>query len=271
MDCSIVQDQLVAYLLGSLNFGERDRIERHLDVCVGCTANLNEDGEFMTQLAFSVPQLEAPAAVKQGILARIDADASHESVADFARKGMLLVRIWGRPLVTYSGLAATILLVGFMVVAGLWFNNRLDEMAVEKVFLASELESVVRGEERMKQTVERQRYLLYRAADPGASVNLLSATEWSPDSSGIVITKAGQEPVLAVLDLPPLPEGDTYQVWLAKEGTLHNVGAFTVDATGYAQTNIRLSTSIRTFDAIVITVRREGTDAGTTEVLRGDL
>ncbi len=259
------------HLLGSLSSGEMAGMERHLDGCARCTAKLNDDGELVTQLAFSVPRLEAPASVRQSLLARVDADARPAPLAEPLREWVSLARIWGRSLVTHSGLSAATLLIGLMVLGGLWFNNRLDEIAVEKSLLASELESVVRGEEVMKQTVEKQRYLLLMAADPGASVNLLSATEWSPNSSGMVITKAGEEPVLAVLDLPPLSAGETYQVWLVKDGVLHNAGAFTVDATGYGQTNIRLTASIRSFEAIVITAQREGADAGRTEVLRGDL
>ena len=61
-----------------------------------------------------------------------------------------------------------------------------------------------------------------------------------------------------MVDLPPLPYGMVYQVWLIKDSRVHGAGWFTVDSTGYGQTVIIPVAPFREFDAVGITIEPRG-------------
>ena len=76
-----------------------------------------------------------------------------------------------------------------------------------------------------------------------------------------------------MVDLPPLPRGMVYQVWLIKGSLMHSAGWFTVDSTGYGQTVIIPVAPFWEFDAAGITIEPRGGSIDPTgvSVLSGEL
>lgn len=112
------------------------------------------------------------------------------------------------------------------------------------------------------------------AATPNSSVNMLWSSQQSASARGMMFMSGdGRIGILAVLDLPPLPDDLVYQIWLFKDGLRTSIGTFTVDATGYGQTVIQLVAPVGEFDAIGITVEPAGGSSDPTgdQVLVGDL
>ena len=112
------------------------------------------------------------------------------------------------------------------------------------------------------------------AATPDRSVNMLWSSQRSAPARGMMfMSNDGRIGILAVLDLPPLPDDLVYQIWLIKGGVRTSVGTFTVDASGYGQTVIQLVVPVGEFDAIGITVEPAGGSRDPTgdQVLVGDL
>ncbi len=310
MDCKEAEELMGPYALGALEAGESSRLEGHVLSCSLCSQKVMDDGELVARLAYAVPALEVPSRVKKQLLASIDAETAESAPGAGPagwrwRAGLARALAWV-PTPTGAVALGALIVMG-LVVGGVWFNERLDRVASESTALKARLD-VVGGQEgqtieavasrighlaqesqviqaslktmatnevEMLGMVKQQRRLAYMAAVPQMSVSLL----WSPDRSGtsrgmlLGDTRDAGGAVLAVLDLPPLPSGMVYKVWLVRGGRGYEAGFFTVDSTGYGQTVIIPVAPWREFDAVEITVEAEGqglTPSGNS-VLRGDL
>jgi anti-sigma-K factor RskA len=273
MDCKQVEDQLEPYALGALDSRETSLMDSHIDGCPDCSARLRGHSEVVTQLATAVPRLKVPPHVKAQLFARIDEERRPAPPSGSSTRWLGLFSSLGRGLAARSGMAVASALVVVLVVAGIWFNSRLEQIADEKEALADQVELIARDEAEMKDNLQKQRDLAFMAA-AGAEVSKLSPTEVSTRSSGMVMApEAATTALLTATDLRILPEDKEYRVWLVKEGLVYDAGVFPVDSTGYGQIRLTLSSPLRAYEAIIITVERAGGSPGPTgkSVLRGDL
>ena len=246
-------------------------MDRHVDSCVRCGVKLREEGQIMTDLAYGVPQLKAPARVKRRLLSRIEPEA----VDRLSRKGGL----WRRLIPdrgAQMGMAIASIAVAVLVLGGVWINGRLDAMAERREALSAA--TVATSESAA--ALQDQLYLAYTAAAPGLAVKELSATRRSDYAHGmILVPRTGGSAFFSAFGIPPLPKGFVYRVWLIADGRRYSAGSFTVDSTGYGYTNIKLFAPLAEYDAIVVTIERaDGSEKGDRNspdtgrtVLRGDL
>ena len=279
MDCKEAGELFEPYLLGALDYGDRLLMDSHLDTCLTCSARLQGEGETVARLAFSVPQVEPPSGIKQRLLSRIESEAAprRDRLARL-RDSLTGLRLGlGRGLVPHAAKAVALTLVVGLVLGGVWFNSRLNELSVDNEELNQQIETVVEEEAQVKKMVSDQRFLTSMTAAPGVSVNMLYGTEHSVKAWGILaccaVTDGGPAALLVVLNLPPLPRDNVYQVWLIKNKQRHGVGTFRVDSTGYGQAVIMPVVPFEEFDAIGITIEHAGGGDGPsgTGVLKGDL
>ena len=278
MDCKEAEELFVGYLLGALDPTERSAMDSHLDTCRVCSLKLQADGETVARLAFAVPQSDVPPQVKHQLLSRIDHDLRHESRANWGVRLSNILGALGRNVVPHAGMAmASVLLLG-LVLGGFWFDSRLDEISEVNEELRGQVAAAADTEASVMEMVKEQRSLTYEAlrmsAMPGTSINMLWDTHWPSRARGMMlVSRTGTQALLLVLNLPPLPPDEVYQVWLIKDGQKHDVGTFTVDSTGFGQTVIIPVAPVRKFEAIGITVEPAGGSTGPTgiNVLQGDL
>ena len=149
MDCKEAEEQLLQYLVGSLDSQEMSRIDNHLDTCVQCSSRLSQDSDLVASLAYAVPQLAAPSRMKRQLLSSIGGGAASDSSAtEIPRWTRFLPDLSGW-LAARSGLAVASLLIVVMVLGGGWFNSRLNNIDEEKEVLATQIESVAEGEAEM--------------------------------------------------------------------------------------------------------------------------
>ena len=278
MDCKEANGLLAPYILGALDSGEMARMDDHVATCPECLPKLRAEGDVAAEMAYAVPQRDVPPGVRRRLLSRIDSEASAEFPPGVSRQSARVFWAQGPRLAAYLGTVVASVLLVVVVLGGAWYNRRLNDVAEERVVLATQVasvaENVAENEAEIMDMIQAQRYLTYMAASPGMSVKRLSATDLSSKARGmIVISATGSQALLSAIDLPTLPAGKAYQVWLVRFGQVHDGGMLKVDSMGYGQTNIELSAPVREFDAIIITVERaEGSPGPTGEsVLKGDL
>ena len=246
----------------------------HVDSCPECSTRLHSEGGLASELVYAVPPVSVPPRVKRQLFARIETEASWVE-SHWAR------RVWasilpglGRRLVAHAGMVASAALIAVIALGGIWFNERLNSVRVEKQALAAQLAAEGEPKGEIYDTVADQRYLV-SMVEPGASVNPLSASKWIvAEARGmLVLPKTRKVALIAATGLPALPDDEVYEVWLIKDGVIYTVGEFIVDSTGYGQAIIDLTGPVSDFDTIVITIERKG-DAPLSigdSVLRGDL
>jgi hypothetical protein len=245
-------------------------MDRHLDGCSECSANLSAEGEVVSRLAYAVPQLQAPPRVKERLMARIDAETEQPVAIPARRPRLGLFATLRRGLAAHYGMAVAAMMAVAVVAGGIWFNDRLNRMAEEREALAAQVQMVAEGETRMQELV---RNLSIIGDNPDTKVKRLSGTPWSSASYGTMVgSDPGTVALLSVADLPQLFPGQEYQVWLVKDGLAYSSGVLPVDPNGHGQMIVRLPRPLREFDRIIITLEHAGSiDANGTSVLRGDL
>ena len=64
------------------------------------------------------------------------------------------------------------------------------------------------------------------------------------------LSNSGGVALLGVFNLPSLPPGQVYQIWLIRNGERYSGGQFTVDATGYRESVIVLQAILSEFDPV---------------------
>ena len=139
------------------------------------------------------------------------------------------------------------------------------------------LAAAAERETHLMEMVKNNRLFTYEAvrmyATPGTSVNMLWGTSTGSRARGMMmVPQAGTRALLYVLNLPPLPKGKAYQVWLIKGGHMYGSGLFTVDSTGFGQAVIIPVAPFAEFDAMGITIEPAEGSTGPTgsSVLQGD-
>ncbi len=277
MGCSDVEELIVPYLLGALDGDEIARLEEHIGVCRDCSRAMAV--EMVSDLAFAVPQMDAPHSVRERLFSRIESkvrmgraiSATRSWVSEQARQfGQEAARGWPR--------AVAAALVVALLSSGVWFNGRLSEVSRDAEQLSDELALARERESEVMTAVREHREATYEvmrmSSTPGTSVNTLIGTgPWSSARGIVMVSYTSNRGVLLVVDLPPLPPDRIYQVWLMRDRGKYSAGWFTVDSTGYGQTIIIPLAPFGQFDGMGITIEPSGGSSDPTgvNVLKGDL
>ena len=264
-ECDSATELVRSYLLDDIDESEIPLLEAHLESCPSCSLLLEGDGDALARLALSVPQQPAPSRVKDRLLGRIESEG---------RSGRMLA--WWpshvedalASLSAHSGKMALTVIIASLLLGGVWFADRLNDASYEQPALALDVESPVAegGGSRHED--------LLMSSSPGASVNMLSGTGPGQAARGLLVAShTSNRALLLVVDLPPLPYGMIYQVWLIKNDRMYSAGWFTVDSTGYGQTVIIPVAPFWEFDAAGITIEPSGGSIDPTgvSVLSGEL
>ena len=278
MDCNEAEELFRPYLLGALESEESESLESHAETCRRCALSLQGDGEAAARLAFDVPQSIAPSRIKQRLLSRIEADLHLNGPASWERGLIGLREALSFALLPHAAKIVASVSVLALVVSGVWFNSRLNQISQDNEQLSGQLTAASAREAHALERVRDQHYLTYEALRMSAaketSVNMLQGTGWTSYARGVVIfSRAESKALLLVVDLPPLPADKVYQVWFIKDGHRYGAGVFTVDSTGFGQTVIIPLAPLAEFEAVGITVEPVGGSTGPTgtSVLKGDL
>ena len=97
-------DDLAAYALGALEPAEAAEVERHVEECERCRAELRWLQPAVDVLPSSVPQLEAPAGLRRELMRTVRAEAREERGGWWARRpGWITLR--ARPAVVLAAVA----------------------------------------------------------------------------------------------------------------------------------------------------------------------
>ena len=279
MDCREAEEMFVPYLLGATDERERRLMDSHLESCGACGVALYGDGETAASFAFELPQIEAPPQVRRRLFKRVERDGRlARSASRLTARAGVFARGFEQAFMPHVGKAvASVLIVG-VVLGGVWFNDRLNDISQDNNELTNQLQAARQREAEVMEAVKSQQSMTYEAlrmsANPGTSVSLLRGTgAWTSARGMMMVSQAGTRALLLVVDLPPLPADKVYQVWLIKGHTKYNAGWFTVDSTGYGQTVIIPVAPFWEFEAAGITIEPVGGSIDPTgvNVLKGDL
>ncbi len=234
-----VLDLLPAYVTGSLEADELQRVEEHLLQCWICRSDSDAFQSVAEELSFAAAVAAPSAELKDRLMQRVQSapPKKREQVSD-----PLPSRPFWERLLPAWGLASLFLIIG---------------LAASSFILWQRVSS------------------LETATSPGGMRAVsLSATDAAPSATGFVLISAdGSDGALIVDGLPPLEEEQEYQLWLIRDGERTSGAVFSTDERSYAGMRIRAPRSLLDYSAVGITIEPAGGSAYPTgaQVLRGTL
>lgn len=248
------------YALDTLDVEERRRLEAHLAECAQCRAELDTYRSVVSGLGFAAEVRDPSPRLRERVLAwRPAADAEARGEVEIEepdwRAGLRRLLPGSR----WATFATTALVVG-LVIWNVWLRVQIGE-------LNGRIEQLNRRLSHQSEAV----VLLALDKDTGIT---MQGTEAAPNAMAQLIPHPSRQgATLVVRDLPPLPRGRVYQLWLIRpNGQRDSGGTFIVEGEDTV-TYIHPPADIGEYVAVGVTDEPAGGSSGPTgtKVLGGEL
>ena len=239
-----------AYVLGALEPDERRTFEAHLASCDMCASEVRSLGRVTAGVAQSVPLVTPRAALRDRVLLAVGArDArSHQTSTSQPRWA---TRDW----LAYAACVAV------ATAAALYAMNLRDRveslearLGLAQLRLAAAEQEVV---ESRRVRFEMQSAMAVLAAADLTRVDLQGAPA-APQASGRAMWSRQSGMVFAANNLPQLPAGKIYQVWLVAGGPPVSAGLVAPDETGRGVAIFRTLVDVTGPVTVAVTIEPEG-------------
>ncbi len=236
MNHTIAYELLDAYAFGTLEEGERQAVEAHLNAgCTVCEARLREVSELAVRLASTVPQAKAPAHIKAGLMARVE--TTHHPARGRRRGQGASLAGWLR--VAWGTAAVAVAAAAFFFSQTSALRRQLDEttrLLAANTASTGKMQSELAS---LRAEVEKFQHAPV-LGEPGVRFVSLSGMDPNPRAFGNVVTRPDRSSgMLYVYRFPMAPEDKEYQLWGLRDGKLPiSLGMFSVNTDGTAMLNL---------------------------------
>jgi anti-sigma-K factor RskA len=236
-----------AYVLGALEADESKTFESHLATCDVCASEVRSLGLVTAGLAQTVPQVTPRAALRDRVLLAVGARDQRAAEA--------------RPRWAMTDWLAYAACVAIATAAALYAMNLRtrvatleDRLALAQERLAAADRSVV---DSRRVVFEMQSAMAVMAAADLMRVDLQGAPA-APQAAGRALWSRETGMVFAATNLPPLPPGRIYQVWLVAGKTPVSAGLIAPDDTGRGVGIFRTPVDVAGPVSVAVTIEPEG-------------
>jgi anti-sigma-K factor RskA len=237
-----VNDLAAAYVLGALEPDEAAWVEAHLAICPACQQVIDETWTVIDLLAYAPPALTPPATVRDGLFRQL---------APVASPVRGLWRGWWRPAV----LAASLVLAVGLGATSLVMHQQVQEGQAQLQSLAP-------------RATREARVVAMMVAPQATTVPLQPASVPAAAAAGrLLVDRQLGKAMLVVRQLPALPAGQTYQVWLSRDRDRHTAGTFQVSDDGDATLEMSMPDDLATYRWLWVTVEPMGGSSEPTGLL----
>ena len=240
--CDELQELYPAYVLDGVEDADRARIEQHLPHCANCTRVVADYRPIVDLLPFAATPVEPPADLKYRVLAATMPKA-HPAFESFgARVSAGFSNLFRVP--AFSAVALLLI-----IALGAW-NLSLQNQITQQATL----------NQQMLTELTRQRDFLMTMAYANGQPRQLQPTQVASHAVGRLYGSPDETTLaLIALDLPTLPAGKVYQVWLVDaNGDRTSGGTFKVDDQGRGWLLIRAPKPLGSYQGVGITEEPEG-------------
>jgi anti-sigma-K factor RskA len=230
------------YVLGMLDRAERAAFEAHAATCAACTAELRTLASVAAALPHAATQVDPPPSLRARVLTAATGEdrSARENVTAFAPRAAPPPLSAATPWWWMSAAAMALIAVGAASYA-LSLRGQISglrtELASTNAELATTVERLARSEAQLavatrSVTTAEARMVVLTAPDM-RQVNL-AGQPVAPRASGRAFLSRARGLVFTANDLPPLPPGRGYQLWVVTPTAPVSIGMVQVDNTGRA-------------------------------------
>ncbi|MBI3400826.1 MAG: anti-sigma factor [Acidobacteria bacterium] len=240
------------YVIGALPRADRDAFEAHLPTCAQCQQEVRALSPVGEALAYAAPDVEPPADLRRRVLASVGGTSSARAVVTAMPAARATSPLWG--LATAASLLLAVVLGGYAVqlrgrVAAL--EGRLVE-ALARVDASERLVAEAR-----KAASDAQVSLVVLTAPDMARVELAGQAV-APGASARAFWSRSRGLVFTASNLPALPPGRTYQVWIVTAPAPVSAGLMKPDANGVVNAIFTSPANVARPTAMAVTIEPDG-------------
>lgn len=238
-----IQALILAYVLDAVDDADRARVEQHLSQCADCTRVAADYRPIADLLPYAAAPVEPPADLKYRVL------AATLPKARLARAPSLAAQLSSVFSNLFRSPAFAVVAFVLVIALGVW-NISLQNQIAQQAALT----------EQMHAEMSLQRDFMTTIAYANGQPTQLWGTQVASRAVGRLYG-APEETTLALiaLDMPTLPAGRVYQVWLIdSSGNRTSGGTFRVDEQGRGWLIIRAPKPLSDYQGIGITEEPEG-------------
>jgi anti-sigma-K factor RskA len=237
------------YVLGALTPPERTRFESHLATCDECRASVRAMSAAADALAYVVPQVDPSASLRERVVT---------SATGMKAASAPAVRPTSRVITWLAVAASLVAAVGFGGYAAAMRGRvaSLEESLREAARQAALSERQIADLRRMSADGQFQMAVL---AAPDLQRMDLSGQSAAPRSAGRAFWSRSRGLVFTASNLPALPVGRTYQLWvLTSQPAPISAGLFKPDASGRVTTMVETPADIPQPVGMAVTIEPDG-------------
>ena len=237
-------EQAELYALGALSAADRAEFEAHLAVCPACAAEVRALESVATSLGRSNAEAAPSPAVRQRVMTAVQRDASPRRSGGGA---------------AWLAMAAALLLA---IGSAIYATQLRGEVASLEARLRDAVVRAEASEQRvadLQRRTDRAASMLAVVLAPDVARVELAGQPAAPSASARAYWSRARGLVIEAANLPPLPSGRTYQLWvLTAQPAPISAGLLRPDANGAASAVFNTPPDIPTPTAMAVTIEPDG-------------
>lgn len=238
-----------AYALGALETDERRAFEAHLAECDHCAAEVRSLGRVTSGLAQSVPLVTPRAALRERVLHAVGARDARAVEPPAHRR-------WA--LGNWLAYAACVAVATAAVFYAMNLRERVESLEARLDAAQVRLAAADRAMVESRQVAfEMQSAMAVLAAADLLRVDLQGAPA-APQAAGRALWSRQSGLVFAASNLPPLPAGRIYQIWLVASGPPVSAGLIAPDESGRSVGIFRTPVDVTGPVTVAVTIEPAG-------------
>ena len=238
------------YVLGALSLEDRALFDAHLRVCVECRREVDSFAPIVQSLAQAVPAVEPPAGLRKRVLGAAVGDtaeepASHPQSRSWAGAGWLAA-------------AAGLLLAAVLGYTTWDWQQRISDLESRlRDVTARALALETQVADARRETRVAQSHLDILISPDVARVDLVGEPA-APTASGRAYWSRSRGLVFTASNLPALPPGRTYQLWVVTAQAPVSAGLVRPDQSGNVSITFQTPPDLPQPLAMALTIEPEG-------------
>jgi hypothetical protein len=265
-ECETILTLLPEFALGLLDGAEAITVRRHVRLCVPCRGELGSYQQVADALLIvpapvpPSPELRRRVLLAAGIAADSTASPLKTRTTLGGRLGAIL-----RPSPILPRLSPAFAFIALAIALGLGYRSML---------LQTELDQARVANSTLQSDLASQGQLIADVLRPDVTVWPLRPTESASSARATLYCNPDRQTgILTASELPPLPGGQVYQLWLIRDGQRTSGGLLSVDSRGAGVLTITAPEPFSAYQSVGMTVEPVGGSAGPTgsRVLSGYL